>query len=404
MGIPVDGPFAGLKIIDCDSHYSEPYDLWTSRAPAKYKDLVPKVGLNKRGILEWSFNGGRLYEAGGHSFVDRAGNKSPMGKFKSYASIAEGMKWDEIHEASYDPVARTELLDQLGIWAQVVYPNAFGFAAGYLVTCPDKELARTVVAIYNDAMAEWQEAGKGHLLPQAVLPFWDIDAAVKEAQRVKELGLRGVTIPGEPQVAGLPDPGQPDWEPLYEALSDLELPINIHIGASRVSKDSRAFCHWESLDARETKPVNAIQSELHNSRFMANMLVSDLILRYPKLRWVSVESGIGWIPYVFERIDYDYRERFPNYPDFPEPTLPPARDLFRKGMYASFWFEYAAPTYLLEYIGVDNILWETDFAHPTCLYPDPVGRAAELFKDTDPAIVKKIMQDNGANLYKVDVA
>jgi uncharacterized protein len=403
MAVPTEGPFAGLKIIDVDSHYSEPHDLWTSRAPAKYKDLVPRVAVNARGVPEWYFDNKRLYEAGGHSFIDKNGHKSPMYKMESYASIAEGMRFEDIHEASYDASARIDLLDQLGIYAQCVYPNTLGFAAGYLVNCSDKELARTVIQIYNDAMAEWQEQGMGHLFPQSVVPFWDIDAAVQEAERVKGLGLRGVTLPGEPQLGGLPDLGQPVWEPLYEAMSDLELPINIHIGASKISSD-KITSHWASQPARQTKPINAVQSELANSRFVANMLVSDLLIRYPKLKWVSVESGIGWLPYVFERIDYDYRERFPEYPDFPDPVLPPAAEMFRKGIYASFWFEKSGPTVLIDHIGADNIMWETDIPHPTCLYPDPVGRTAELMKDIEPAKIRKIMQDNAAALYKIDVS
>ena len=89
--------------------------------------------------------------------------------------------------------------------------------------------------MYNDACAEFQAAGKGRLFPMAPLPIWDVEASIKEAERIKSMDFRGVVMPGQPQKGGLPDPADLSWDPLYEALSDLELPINIHIGANVVS-------------------------------------------------------------------------------------------------------------------------------------------------------------------------
>jgi predicted TIM-barrel fold metal-dependent hydrolase len=139
---------------------------------------------------------------------------------------------------------------------------------------------------------------------------------------------------------------------------------------------------------------------LSNSRFISNICCSDVLIRWPKLNWVSVESGIGWIPYVLERIDYEYREEFVG---VEAPELPPALELFQKGVYGTFWFEEAGPLDLIDRIGADNILWETDFPHPTSLYPSPVERSEEKLKDLSPDVIRKIMQDNAAKLYKIEV-
>lgn len=77
--------------------------------------------------------------------------------------------------------------------------------------------------------------------------------------------------------------------------------------------------------------------------------------------------------------------------------------MFQKGVYGTFWFEDAGPTKLISEIGEDNILWETDFPHPTSLYPSPVERSEEKLKDVEPRILRKIMQDNAAKLYKIPV-
>jgi predicted TIM-barrel fold metal-dependent hydrolase len=397
--LPVEGPFAGLKIIDSDSHYSEPYDLWTSRATPKYRDRVFRVLPNndQGGRLWWFLDDQPVFPGGGASFVDREGVKMAM-----YSpDITESAVWENIHEASYDAHARVEMLDKLGIWAQIVYPNTLGFGTSALVQSMDRDLARTVVEIYNDACAEWQEESGGRLLPQAVLPFWDIPASVVEAQRIHAMGLRGVTMAGMPHLGGLPDLGQPEWEPLYEVLQGLDLPINIHVGATNsVGDASHAQVAWPSLSQRARKPVNSVQMELANARFLANLVVSDVLLKYPDLKWVSVESGIGWIPYVLERVDYEYREDIPG---MPPPDRPSAIEMFKRNIYGCFWFEYAGPGLLLDYLGVDNVMWESDFPHPTCLYPSPVERTAEALKDLDPISVRKIMQDNAAKLYNIEV-
>lgn len=384
---------ADLRIIDADSHFSEPYDLWTSRAPTRYRDQVPQVRADDTGRLRWFLGDSVLFNAGGASFVNRAGEKVPL----TSVDITSGIHWEDIHEASYDAKARLAIMDEMGIWAQVVYPNTLGFAAGALVQQLDRDLSAAIVAMYNDAVAEWQAEGAGRLFPQALLPFWDIPAAVREAERVKGLGLTGVTMAGEPQLGGLPDLGQPEWDPLYETLTGLGLPIDIHVGATNIQVDHDEV-GWASLEKRARKPVKSVQMELANSRFMSNLVLSDVLLRWPDLRWVSVESGIGWIPYVLERVDYEYREQFPG---LGEPARPPAHEMFRRNIYACFWFEQAGPLRLLDDIGADNVMWESDFPHPTCLYPSPVSRTLEVLRDVDPAIVRKLMQDNAAQLYGI---
>ena len=391
------GPFAGLKLIDADSHVTESEDLWTSRAPARYKDRVPQCREDEDGISFWYVDGHqKLSKNNSIAFVRKNGDKIPY-----YGANMEAMggSKEDIHLAATEAKPRVALLDEMGIYAQIVYPNIMGFAAPAMVQGLDRDLSYVICQIYNDAMREWQAEGAERLLPQAMLPFWDIEQSIAEAKRAKDIGLTGVLMAGEPHLGGLPDLGTEHWYPLYEVLSDLELPINIHIGA-RNWKGEQGGAAWPSLPERAAKPVRSIQTELSNSRFMSNLCASNVLLKFPGLNWVSVESGIGWIPYVLERIDYEYREEFPG---VEPPALPPAKEIFQKGVYGTFWFEDAGPLALLDRIGADNVLWETDFPHPTSLYPDPVTRSEEKLKDLDPAVIRKIVQDNAARLYKIKI-
>jgi predicted TIM-barrel fold metal-dependent hydrolase len=395
-----DDVLAGLKLIDTDTHFSEPHDLWESRAPEKLRERLPIVRDTPNRGMAWHLNGKAIFPAGGISFVSKRGQKMPY----FWHDITEhGNLWDEIHEASYDAKARVAFMDDLGVHAQIVYPNVLGFCTGRLVKLDDKELAYATVAIYNDAMAEWAAEVPGRLYPQAVMPFWDIELSVKEAIRCHdELGFHGITMSGEPHTAGLPDLGQPDWDPFYEAITDLGMPINIHVG-SQPTAGADAPRHdtaWPSLPERAHKPVNSVQIELANSRFVSNIVMSDVLHRWPEVKWVSVESGIGWIPYVLERVDYEYLEDFEG---SPAPDAPSAFEMFRRNVYGCFWFEKAGPTMLLEYLGPDHIMWETDFPHPTCLHPEAVRRSAEALASVNPEYVRKVMQDNAAALYHIPI-
>jgi predicted TIM-barrel fold metal-dependent hydrolase len=192
--------------------------------------------------------------------------------------------------------------------------------------------------------------------------------------------------------------GQEVYNPLWEAVLEAEFPVNIHILSSNYDTHALLDAAWPSLEQRAVKPVNSVQMELSNSRFISNIVVSDVLLRYPELKFVSVESGVGWIPYVLERVDYEYRERIEG---LEEPPRPSAMEMFRRNVFACFWFETAGPKLLLDYLGVDNVMWESDFPHPTCLYPSPLERTAEVLKDLPADHIRKIMQDNAMKLYRL---
>jgi uncharacterized protein len=395
----VTTPPKDLLVIDADTHFTEPWDLWTSRAPKKYRDVVPHVHPDpETGKAFWFVDGDKkLIRAGGGSVINRAGNKRSFWD----EDIMAGLVPDEIHPGSFDAEARIEVMDKQGVWAHIVYPNAIGFAAGRILQLPDKNLAKLIIQIYNDALAEWQASSHGRLFPQALLPFWDIDATVAEVERaVKELKFTGVTMSGEPFNGGLPDLQEKYWDPFYEACTDLGIPINIHIGSgdTPASADPYARKVWPSQDDYRRYVLRCVQLELANSNFLTNFCTSDIATRWPKLKWVSVESGIGWIPYVLERTDYQLLEVLA---EDPAMRRPPAMDIFHSNVLACFWFEKSAPAHLLEDVGFDNVMFESDFPHPTCLYPDPVTHALEQMKEHSEENIRKVMGGNAAKLYGI---
>jgi len=162
-----------LKVIDADTHYTEPHDLWTSRAPAKWRDRVPQVKLHD-GQMSWVIDGDKSIGTGAHpnSAILKDGSKvRVLDKFL-------GLKFADVHLGSSSVKERLAVMDETGVYAQIVYPNILGFG-GQASAKVDVELRQICVEIYNDAMAELQESSGQRMFPMALLPWWDVKAAVK---------------------------------------------------------------------------------------------------------------------------------------------------------------------------------------------------------------------------------
>ncbi len=390
--------YANLKVIDADSHITEPRDLWTSRVGAKYQDLVPHVVKDANGNDTWVFNGDvRLAAGGAGSNVRTDGMKVPLNEH----DITLGMPYEDIHPASYDPRERAHLLDTLGIYAQVAYANVAGFGAERFMRLSDEALGRLIISTYNDGMADFQRDSNERVFPMALVPFWDINAAVGEAVRAKtELGLRGITMCSEPHSAGMPDLLDKHWDPLWEVCTDLSIPVNFHVGATEFGREAFLKGVWPSHDRIRSIIIGASMLEMHQAQVIANLLMGDLFQRFPKVRWVVVESGIGYIPYVLERLAYQIEDARAIEGGG---WLPHPQKQFQDHMYACFWFEDFGPRFELEMLGFDNVLFETDFPHPTCLYPSPVEHGMRVLEKWGPEVVRKVMSENAAKLYEIPI-
>jgi predicted TIM-barrel fold metal-dependent hydrolase len=213
-----------VKVVDADTHLTERHDLWTKRAPAAFKERVPRVD----GLATWVVEDDVVLErAGAGGVVDMHGVKG-----RSFEGLYE-WEIEQAHAAAYDPIARMQLLDETGIWAQVIFPGVVGLGGQALAEIVrDLQLRMLCVEIFNDASAELQAESGDRLLPMAILPAWDVNACVAETKRAAALGLRGVNLTSDPQDLGAPDLASRAWDPLWDACSSLSMPVHFHIGAA----------------------------------------------------------------------------------------------------------------------------------------------------------------------------
>jgi predicted TIM-barrel fold metal-dependent hydrolase len=224
---------------------------------------------------------------------------------------------------------------------------------------------------------------------------------VREAQRCAAMDMRGVNITSDPQDQEAPDLANRAWDPLWEVCADLHLPLHFHIGASLTTMTFFDNYPWPSHDDDTKLAIGGTLLFVGNSRVLVNIICSGMLERHPSLQIVSVESGAGWMPFTLEALDYEMAE---NAPKLRNETLSMSpSDYFRRQIYATMWFERTDLPSLVRALGEDNILFETDFPHPTCLYPDSLGYAARGLADVTPAVQRMLLQDNAAALYRIDL-
>jgi len=392
MAEPVsDHLFDRFKVIDVDTHLTEPPDVWTSRLPAKYGDMIPHMERMGRKDM-WMINGKAAGAPGAYTMAGHDGIFP-----ESYRDT-----WDELPASAYDPAERLKLMDDEGIHAQVLYPNVGGFGSGRFLRLPDEELKLACVRAYNDFVIEWTNEDPNRLVPVMGTPFWDVDETVREIERCAKLGAKSVLFCNAPEAFDLPPTRHPRWDPIWAAAQDADIPVAFHIGGG---DDSGLFKDTADIGFQANFGRVSSLMVLDNIRTLADLIFGGICHRFPKLKFVSVESGVGWIQGVLETFDWQWsnggvRNENPEYDLLPS-------EYFKRQIYGCFWFENHGIKPALE-IFPDNILYETDYPHPTCQYPNPQTPAQhprdyadQVLSDLPETTLQKIFHDNAAALYKL---
>ena len=385
----VDPLFQGIKIVDCDTHFTEPRDLWTSAAPTTMKHKMPHV---KRidNADRW-FVGDKDFGSIGGNVIDTRKNKL-LGKlaFQNY---------DQITPGSYDVKARLEDMDAMGIWAHICYQNGGVTQAGSLAALNDEPLAIAITQIFNDACAERMKISGGRINGMGTLPYWDKKLMNAEMRRIVDLGLKGIVLPDRPErlsegYLGADGKVSPFWEEVFEICNTTGTPIMYHLNASLDANSAI----WDHLGFDQRLPIHAILHHIGCAATMSNFMVSGLLDKYDQLKIGLIESGMGWVPFWLEAMDHQLDE-FRTALNRGLKMKP--KEYFKRHFWVSYWFEHHGPTRMLDEIGADRVMFETDFPHPTSLYPGVQDKLVETLGHYDYATRKRVLQDNAVELYKL---
>jgi predicted TIM-barrel fold metal-dependent hydrolase len=376
-------------VADVDSHIIEPADLWTSRVSAKWGDLVPHVRWHERRQEDFWYIGDRkLYGAG--AFAQAQWREYPPSHPPSL---------DQALPAAIDAHERLAYLDEMGIYYQVLYPNIVGFHSHVFMTEMPRELATECIRAYNDWLTEFCSADPVRLVPMMMLPFWDIDTSLAEMVRCHEMGHKGILFAAQYHKVGLPRLIDDHWEPLLSQAQEMDLSMNFHIGFLASADDLKGAVD-QSKKIDFTKESSLML--LGNAQNVAEVILTGVCHRYPDLKFVSVENGAGWLPFLGESMDWQWLN-VGAHKDYPDRLLP--SEYLRRQIYGMYWFEQASVRSVIDQLE-DNLMFETDFPHATSLSPGPASESPSprdvierSLAGLPDATVAKVLQHTATNLY-----
>ena len=379
--------FKGLKIIDTDTHFSGPTDLYARHAPASMKDRIPQLG-EVDGKAMWVLNG-EPYAGVGGIVIEPDGSKVHVRESRDSVT--------EMHPGAWQVPDRVKTLDEEGIYATIAFTN--GGLGDRIAGDPKDRLE--LLKLYNTTMLDVQKESGNRILPMAVLPVWDIDETVKEMKRLTDLDVRGYSVQDHPEkLEGIPGYLHERWAPFWEHLNSTKQVLNFHLGGGGVFNAFDA--PWVEFGFERNLSITATMFFQTNAITLANFVMSGIFDKYEKLKIVSAESGVGWMPFTLESLEYQFDQMVDKELGMSKrrPT-----EYFLDHVFGCFWFERIGVRNFVQTLGVNNLMSETDFPHSTCLWPSPMQYQAETMRlaSVTPAQIKRIMQDNAAEIYQIEV-
>jgi predicted TIM-barrel fold metal-dependent hydrolase len=364
-------------LFSVDDHIVEPRHVWSARVPAKYKDRVPHV-IEQDGREMWVWDGGQELTMGLNAVAGKPRQDWGM----------EPARFDDMIPGCYDPHERAKDLLSNGIFASVAFPTLPGFAGRKFETFPDKDLALVCVQGWNDfVIDEWCAAQPDMFVPMTIAPVWDVDLAVQETTRAIERGSKALCWMEDPANLGLPGYHTEYWEPLFALCEEAELPICMHIGGALPKVTLEGMVPMVEIAA----------AFAHAARSAVNLMVSHLPRKYPGVKLVWSEGGIGWITAAIERADRQW-ERHQYWTHVPYADVLPSVVAKR-----NMWFCMIEEPLGIKYrhdFTVDHILWESDYPHADTPFPNTQSSVKVQFEGVPQAEIEQMTHENAELLFK----
>lgn len=354
-------------LISADGHLHEPATLWHDRIEARYRDRLPTSTLDAEG--------NRVQRAEG------------MREFKIRPIQFEGEDARRAH-AGENPEARLADLALDGVEAEILFPNKGLF----MWATADPEFSQAMCRVYNSWAWEVFGPYNDRLAPMACLAPADLPGAIAEVERVARLGFRGLCFPCKP-VWGAHDHetlnyNHARFDPLWAAIEEAGLPITIHVGTG---KDPRAASGPGG--AVINYAVHALTPAVEP---VANLCASGVFMRFPRLRFAVIESGIGWVPWALAAMDEAYRKHHM----FVRPKLDGLpSDYFRAHGFASFQEDAPGLDLAREHGLVDNFLWANDYPHHEGSWPHSAAAIERTMGRLSDGERARILGENAARLF-----
>jgi len=362
--------------ISADSHVTEPPNCYIDHIEPAYRDRAPHMAYDEKY--------GDVY------IIEGLKARVPMGLVAGAGRPAEslrmsGMRFEELYRSGWDAAYRVADQDRDGVAAEMIYPTVG------MVLCnhPDYDFKHACFQAYNRWLEGYCDGAPGRLFGLGQAAMRSVDDGIAELRRIKAMGFKGVMMTGNPQHE---DYDHPDYDAFYEAAIDLDLPLSFHILTS-------------SNDSLANKPrgprLNGFMSITRGCQdILGTFVFGGVFQRHPKLKVVCVEADAGWVPHFMYRMDHAYN-RHRHWMRGRELEQPPSY-YFRNNIYLTFQDDWIAFK-VKDLMNVERMLWANDFPHSDSTWPWSQEMLAEHAADLSQDERDKVLHDNVAQLYGLQV-
>ena len=369
--------------ISADDHVQEHPEVWTKRmSKSKWGERIPHIERQPDGADAWVVDKQKIPLQGvaiaGAVLADRS---------------QEVLRWEEVPKAAYDPSERLKAMDADGVDYSVLYPSVAGVAGETFGRLTDPELESACVQAYNDwLIEEWAGASK-RFIPQCIVPLFPAEAAVAEIKRAVAKGHRGVIYPAVPmELRDVPHINEGVYDPIWAACQELGVPICFHAGASEAIQVQP----YEGYSKKIARAFRAITRPVSTVSVVVNLLISRILMRYPKLKVVLGESALGWGAYLLEYTDFQAKGDRLHQDGY---DLTPSQ-MFKRQCYLVGWYDRSS-LQTRHFIGTENILWATNFPAANSTWPTSRETIQISFNGVPEEDRRKILWENAAKLYRI---
>ena len=362
-------------IISADSHVIEPPEAYL-KMDKKFRDRAPHLVHDPKA--------GDLYAIPG---LDKPIPPSLLsGAGKKPEELAKwGGRWEECHRGAWDPKVRVADQERDGLGGEVLYASV----GMLLCTHPDFEYKSACFKSYNEWVSEFCSYDPKRLIGLGQTAMNSVEEGIEDLQRIKQLGLRGVMMPGNPR---LEDYDSKIYDPFWEAAIDLQLPPSFHIA---VSKEDKQRFHVRGVK------LNSFHAIIRACQDIIGMLVlGGVFERHPKLKVVCAEADAGWMPHYMMRMDHAYnRHRF-DY-KYAVPLSKKPSEYLRENVYLTFQDDWSA-ILTRHLMNVRRLLWASDFPHSDSTWPwsrEVIDKGMAEMSEQEKNL---LLHDSAAELYHLN--
>lgn len=370
-----------MILVSVDDHAIEPPNAFARHMPARYKGREPQ---NKRiGDRDvWVFEGKQWGYMGLNSVVGRPKEEYGM----------EPLSYDHMRRGTWDIKARVDDMNANGVLGSMCFPTFPGFAGQkFQAFKEDRGVALAALQAYNDwHLHDWCNAAPGRFIPMAIVPMWDMQAAVEEVARLHAQGVYAISFSDNPAALGFPSIHDEYWDPLWKVCADNGVVVCTHIGSGH-----------HPAHASELSPIDAWITSMPISiaAAAADWMWAPMWKKFPTLKMALSEGGIGWVPYLLERADFTHEHHHSwTRSDFKgeKPS-----DWFKRHFITCF-IEDKFGLHNLEWMNEDLVTWECDYPHSDCTWPHSPETTWKSVGHLSKETIDKVTHLNAMREFRYD--